>query len=147
MDLKLRVEEVLQNAHIMSLGVYDGAPWVADVIFIYGDDLKNLYWMSDPDCRHSQAILKNEKAAGSITLSNRSKEPNLGIQFEGSAHKIDGPRHDLALKHFAKRGKPAPEKTENVLDGDSWYELKLSKIRLIDEENFGYETQDVKAIG
>ena len=40
MDLKIRVREILQDAHLMSLGVYDGAPWVADVIFIYDDNLK-----------------------------------------------------------------------------------------------------------
>ena len=99
--------------------------------------------MSDPDCRHSQAILKNEKVAGSITVSNRSKELNFGIQFEGIAKKIDGPRHDLALRHFAKRGNPALLENDDILGGDSWYALELSKIRLIDEKHFGYETQDV----
>ena len=67
MNLKIRVLEILENAHLMSLATRDdGGLWVADVIFVYGDDL-NLYWMSDPDCRHSQAIPKNDGVAGSIT--------------------------------------------------------------------------------
>jgi uncharacterized protein YhbP (UPF0306 family) len=99
--------------------------------------------MSDPDCRHSQAILKKDGVAGSITTSNKSKEPNLGIQFEGKAEKIEGARYDLVLKHFSKRGHPIPPEDKDVLQGDSWYVLKPAKIRLIDEENFGYDTQEV----
>ena len=42
--------------------------------------------MSDPDCRHSQAIPKNDGVAGS--MSNESKEPNFGVQFEGRLLKL-----------------------------------------------------------
>lgn len=143
MDLRARVIEVLESSHLMSLATQDkGGLWVADVIFIYDDNL-SLYWMSDPDCRHSQAILKKDGVAGSITTSNKSKEPNLGIQFEGKAEKIEGARYDLVLKHFSKRGHPIPPEDKDVLQGDSWYVLKPAKIRLIDEENFGYDTQEV----
>ena len=123
----------------------EGGVWVADVIFIY-DDEPNLYWMSNPDCRHSQAILKNDQVAGTITFSTESKEQNFGIQFAGMAKKIEGPRYDLAVKHYAKRGRPAPTETEDVLDGDSWYQLTPTEMHLIDEANFGYEAQKVDAI-
>ncbi|HEX8946635.1 MAG TPA: pyridoxamine 5'-phosphate oxidase family protein [Candidatus Paceibacterota bacterium] len=143
MDLKKRVREVLEKAHLMSLGTQDeSGVWVADVIFIFDDDFK-LYWMSHEETRHSKAIHANGKAAGSITASTKSKEPNLGIQFEGEAKKIDGARYDLAVKHYLKRGRLIPPITEDVLDGDSWYVLAPTKIRLIDEEHFGFDTQDV----
>jgi uncharacterized protein YhbP (UPF0306 family) len=146
MDLNQRVLQVLNSSHLMSLGVQDDrGPWVSDVIFIF-DDENNLYWMSDPKCRHSQAILKNPKVAGTITASNKSKEPNFGIQFEGTAEKIEGARHDLAIKHRTKRGHPVPSEQEDVLDGDSWYVLKPSRIRLIDEENFGFTTQNIPSL-
>lgn len=143
MDLKLRVKEVLERGHLMSLGTLDGGGvWVADVIYIHDDGL-NLYWMSDPQTRHSKAISQNNSVAGTITVSNKSQEKNLGIQFSGFAEKIEGARFDLAKKHFAKRAHPEPKETDNVLDGDSWYVLKLTKIHLIDEENFGFEKQIV----
>jgi uncharacterized protein YhbP (UPF0306 family) len=143
MDLKSRVPEVLEQAHLMSLATNDdGGVWVADVIFLFDDDL-NLYWMSDPEARHSVAIEKSGRAAGTITATTRSGEPNFGIQFAGVAEKIIGARHDLAVKHYAKRGKPAPAETEDVLEGDAWYVLKPTKLRLIDETNFGFDTQDV----
>ena len=113
-----------------------------DLIYIFDDSL-NIYWMSDPDARHSKAILENKKAAGTITVSNKSKEKNLGIQFEGSAEKINGSRFDLAKMHCLKRGHPAPREDEDVLQGDSWYMIKPSQIELIDEENFGFNRRSL----
>ncbi len=138
MDIKSKILEVLEKTHLMSLAVRDtNGLWVSDVLFIFDNDL-NIYWMSDPDVRHSQAILQNSEVAGTITFSTKSKEPNLGIQFSGQASKIDGPRYDLAIKHFKKRGRPEPKESDDVLEGDSWYILSPSTIDLIDEEQFGY---------
>src|SRR3989344_1619917 len=104
-NIKELIKEVLEKGDLMSLGVTDdGGVWVFDVIYIFDEGL-NLYWMSDPAVRHSKAIFKNPKVAGTIT-ANLPKEHNLGIQFAGQAQKIDGPRHDLAVKHFTKRKKP-----------------------------------------
>src|SRR3989344_7113140 len=112
-DIKQLIKEVLDQGYLMSLATTDdGGVWVADVIYIFDDDL-NIYWMSDPDVRHSKAILKNPKIAGTITVNN-PKENNLGIQFEGVTEKIEGARHDLALKHFLKRKKLAPKETDDV---------------------------------
>lgn len=142
-DIRKRVLQVLEQSHLMSLGTVDsGGAWVADVIFIYDKEL-NIYWMSDPDCRHSQAILKNAKVAGSITSSNKSKESNLGVQLEGHAEKVEGSRFDLAKKHLLKRGHDIPSKSTDILEGDSWYKLAPTKIELIDEESFGYDKQEL----
>ena len=140
-DIKKRILEILSKTHLMSLATHDDTgPWVADVIFIYDEDF-NIYWMSDPETRHSKAILKNNKVAGSITYSTKSKEPNLGIQFEGTAEQLQGVQFELLVKHLAKRGYPKPElaQAKEILDGDLWYKLTPSKIFLIDEENFGYD--------
>lgn len=139
-DIKNLIKEVLEKGYLMSLGTVDqGGIWVSDVIYIFDDNL-NLYWMSDPDVRHSKAILKNQKVAGTITI-NLPKEDNLGLQFEGLAEKIDGARYDLAKKHYTKRKRPEPEEIDDVLEGDSWYQLKPSKIELIHEKLFGFKKQ------
>ncbi len=128
----------------MSLATMDeGGLWVADVVFVFDENF-NVYWMSDPEVRHSKAIFKNTQVAGSITISNKSKEPNLGIQFSGKAEKIDGARHDLAVKHLTKRGYPEPKETDDVLRGDSWYVLRPIKIDLVDEENYGYDKKSLE---
>ncbi len=127
----------------MSLATHDGGGlWVSDLVYIYDENF-NIYWMSDPDVRHSKAILENVQVAGTITISNKSKEPNLGIQFSGMAEKIDGPRYDLAIKHRTKRGYPIPAEDEDVLQEDSWYVLRLVKIDLIDEESYGYNKKSL----
>ena len=135
--------EVLANTRLMSLATQDGeGVWVADVIFIYDDDF-TIYWMSERDTRHSRAVERNSSVAATITASNKKNESNFGIQLEGRAKKIDGTRYDLAVKHRMKLGHPTPSETEDVLDGDSWYSLTPSRIRLIDEEHFGFDAQDV----
>lgn len=142
MDRELRqtIKEVLQSGYLLSLATQDDAGvWVADLIYILDDDF-NIYWMSDPNVRHSKALVMNSVVAISITVSSPG-ENNLGLQIEGEAIKIDGPRFDLALKHFAKRNKPIPSESDDVLDGDSWYMLAPKKIELIDEKNFGFEKQ------
>ena len=140
LDLRQTIKEIFQSGYLMSLATQDdGGVWVADLIYIFDDDL-NIYWMSDPDVRHSQALQRNSSVAASISANN-SNEDNLGVQIEGEAKKIDGPRFDLALKQFAKRNKPIPSESDDVLDGDSWYMLMPKRIELIDEKNFGFEKQ------
>ena len=146
MDIRNKVIEILKTGHLMSLGTIDGGGvWVADVIYIHDDDL-NIYWMSDPECRHSKAISENSKVAGTITTSNKSKEPNLGIQIGGMAEKIDGKRFDLVIKHLAKRGYKIPKNPIDILEGDSWYKLIPTKIELTDEEHFGFDKHELKVL-
>ncbi|MDO8742122.1 MAG: pyridoxamine 5'-phosphate oxidase family protein [bacterium] len=143
MEIKSRILEVLQSGHLMSLATSDeNGLWVSDVVYIFDEDL-NIYWMSDPDVHHSKSIVKNGQAAGTITISNKSKGSNLGIQFSGIASKIDGPRYDLAKKHLKKRSHPEPKEEDDVLKGDSWYVLKPNKIDLIDEAQWGYDKKSL----
>ncbi|HMP67346.1 MAG TPA: pyridoxamine 5'-phosphate oxidase family protein [Candidatus Paceibacterota bacterium] len=144
-DSRKKVLSILDKTHLMSLATNDeNGLWVADVIFLYDENL-NIYWMSDPNARHSKAITKNNKVAGTITSSTKSKEPNLGIQFTGSAEQLDGIQFELLIKHLAKRNYPRPKLSDakKILNGDLWYKLTPTKIELIDEENFGYDRQSI----
>lgn len=143
-DIRKLVLEVLAGGHLMSLGVADkGGPWVADVIYVYDRDF-NIYWISDPDVRHSRAVLADPQAAGTITLSNGPKESNIGIQFSGRAEKIEGGRLDLEIMHAAKRKKRLPLEAGSILEGDSWYVLRPKLIELIYEPLFGFEKQPLE---
>lgn len=142
-DIKSLIKEVLERGYLMSLATVDeGGVWVSDVIYVFDDNL-NIYWMSKLHRRHSIAIVKSPKVAGTITVSDQG-EDNLGIQFGGSAQKINGERYDLALKHYAKRKKPQPKETDNVLDGGSWYVLKPKTIELIHEKFFGFDKKKLE---
>lgn len=143
-NIKQLVSEVLETGYLMSLATYDnGGVWVSDVIYVYDDEL-NIYWMSDSDTRHSQAILKNPQVAGTVTISGKG-EDNLGIQFEGAAEKIEESRPDLAIKHRVKRGKPLPKLGQDILEnGELWYVVKPEKIELIYEKLFGFNKQKLE---
>lgn len=142
-ETKQLILEVLGRGYLMSLGtLVDGNVWVSDVIYIHDEDL-NIYWMSSPNTRHSKAILEHPQVAGTITVSGQG-EDNMGLQFSGIAQKIDGARYDLILKHFAKRKKELPGETDDVLQGDSWYVLKPSRIELTYEKLFGFEKQVIE---
>ena len=141
-DIKRLIKEVLEKGYLMSLGTVDeGGVCVSDVIYVFDDEF-NLYWISDPDTRHSKAILRTSKVAGTITAVDRGDE--LGVQFEGTAQKIEGARYDLAKKHLAKRNNSEPKETDDVLQGDSWYGLKPVRIELIHKKFFGFEKQKLE---
>lgn len=140
-DLRSRVRTALEKAHLMSLATRDAdGLWVADLIFVY-DECLNIYWMSSTETRHSCAIAQNSEVAGTITVSVKSKEPNLGIQFAGKAERMEGLQLGLLRKHLQKRGTPEPKDIALVLKGRSWYMIKPTTIHLIDEENFGFKKQ------
>jgi|SRR3989344_316131 len=142
-DVKQLIKQVLEKGYLMSLGtVDDGGVWVSDVIYVFDGDF-TLYWMSKLHRRHSRAIEKSPQVAGTITAYTKIGY-ELGIQFEGVAQKIEGVRFDLAKKHCAKRGKPEPKETDDVLDGGAWYMAKPKKIELICQEHFGYEKQKLE---
>lgn len=137
-DIRTLIRQVLERGYLMSLATQDeGGLWVADVIYVHDDDL-HIYWISDPQSRHSRAIAADPLVAGAITVSGPGQD-NLGIQFAGTAEKIHGPRHDLAVKHFTKRDKPVPGEDADVLEGDSWYLVRPMRIDLIHEKHFGFE--------
>lgn len=138
-NLKDLAQSILEKGHLMSLAIADdGGLWVSDVIYVFDDDW-NLYWLSEVATRHSKAILKNNNVAATITISNKSKEPNEGLQIAGIAEKIEGDILAMAIKHRLKRGRPAPAKEGEILDpGESWYRLRPTKIELIYEPLFGF---------
>jgi len=137
------VKGVLEKGHLISLATVDeNGPWVSDLVYVF-DDALNIYWLSMPNTRHSQAILKNPLVAGTITISTKSKVPIEAVQIAGTAEKIEGDMLDIANKHLTKRSYPPTTREGEILEGGkSWYKLTPNKIRLNYEPLFGREKQD-----
>ena len=145
-NLRPLIREVLEKGYLMTLATHDaGGVWACDVIYIFDDNL-NLYWISDPNARHSKAITEHPAVAGTITVSGQGDD-NLGIQFSGTARRLKGPNLRLMIRHFKKRKKVELPKSAkdvlNFLEGDMWYELRPSHIELIYEKMFGFEKQRI----
>lgn len=137
--------DILEKGYLMSLGtVDDGGPWVSDVIYVHDNNM-NIYWLSKTATRHSKAIENSDQVAATITLSNSPDEPNLGLQIEGRATKLDGEHFELAAKHCQKRHQPEPAKDQPYLDDDrAWYQLKPTKIEIINQPLWGFKKQSVE---
>lgn len=140
--VKKRIKEVLENGYLLSLGTTDeGSPWVSDLRYVPGDDSK-IYWMSDPNCRHSKAIEKNSQVSATIEINYKFGTPNLGVQISGTARKLSKLEFRLAAKYLTRRDKPEPTKAMKILrNGYYWYELSPDFIELNDEENFGFDNK------
>lgn len=142
-DISSLVKQVLEEAYLMSLGTVDeNGPWVSDLIFVHDDDF-SLYWLSDETTRHSQAILKNPRVAGSITVSNRAGEPDFGVQFEGIAQKIDHDIPEISKSYRLKCKKPLLAVGEKLIktSGISWYSVRPTSYELIHKTLFHFKKQ------
>jgi len=143
-DLNKIVGEILEKGLLMSLATQDSGGLWASTVNISFDDAFNIYWISSPDVRHSKAIAENSKVAGTITISSGSKEPNLGLQFAGSALKISDVEGNVVKKYFERRGKQMPGSAEDFLKGRSWYKLKPDFFDIINESLWGYKKQKLE---
>lgn len=141
-DIKKLIMSVLDQGYLMTLATSDeNGVWASDVIFVH-DGTLGIYWLSETGTRHSKAIMRNPRVAGTITLSNSKGEENKGIQFEGNAEKIEDDVLEIAVKHRAKRGKQAPSRVGEILgEGESWYRITPTKIELIYEPLYGFKKQ------
>ena len=132
--------EVLEKGYLMSLATVDEAgPWVSELVFVHDDDL-NIYWLSAPTTRHSQAIEADPRVAATIGLCHGSTGEKVGLQIQGTAEKLEGDILDIAKRNAKKRGKPEPMQAGEIFQrGQSWYRLRPTKIDLIHQPLFGYE--------
>ena len=140
-DLRETFKRVLEMGYLMSLATTDEeGVWVADVVYVYDSDL-NIYWRSLESTRHSRAIIWNPKVAAAITANQRG-EPDLGIQLEGTAKKLEG-GHTAKVEQMYKAKKTKkgeyPSKTVKEMTGIAWYCLKPKKVDMINEELWEFE--------
>jgi hypothetical protein len=145
-ELKKLAFKVLEDGYIMNLGIVDeNGVWVSPVIYI-NDGNFNLYWVSIPGSRHSQAIEKNNKVACSVIASWETKKERA-LQIEGVAERVDKMPLGFEQKLEKKRGLDVPLVVgETLKGGQIWYVLRPIKIELIHSEPFGYERKSINLL-
>ena len=143
-DVRVLVKSILEQGYLMSLGTVDNVGvWVSDVIYLHDADF-NIFWLSDPDARHSKAIRENPKVAATVTISNSAGEENVGLQIAGTVDELEGNNLALATQHRLKRKKEPPTRDGEVEEGDRWYRLRPKRIEVIYEPAFGFEKKTLK---
>ncbi len=86
-DLRRQVLTYLKTHNVMTLATAgpDG-PWAAALFYV--NDGFDLYWLSDPDTRHSLDIAHNPQASVAVHEDYRDWRTIQGIQMEGSAELV-----------------------------------------------------------
>ncbi|NQV90216.1 hypothetical protein HQ487_02305 [Candidatus Uhrbacteria bacterium] len=143
-ELTQITRQVLGRGYVMSLGIVDeNGPWVADVIYVFDEEL-NVYWMSKTVRRHSLAIDgQYSRVAVTITVTHSAHQLDEGVQMAGMAMQVENPSEELIKQWMEKKQKMYVSEMGVVLPDHVWYKFIPDKIKLIHEEKFGYERQDV----
>ena len=89
-DLNARVKEAVERTEIMALSTIgpDGS-WTSPVQFSYNERLE-LSFMSMPDTKHAQIILKDPRVSLAIYSFPGPEGGNLGLQIKGRANDETG---------------------------------------------------------
>lgn len=132
--------EFLQAAHVMQLATVSesGAPWVASVYFTAGDE-KSIYWLSEPQRRHSRQLATNARVAIAVVI--KTDLPVIGLQGAGVAETVSDADEVAAVmqKYSEKYNGSGSEFHARFLAGTNrhlLYKLTLDELVLFDELHF-----------
>lgn len=82
------MNERIAAAKTMQLATVSGqSPWICTVYFALHEGC--LYWLSEPERRHSKELTQNPRVAAAIVL--KQNVPVTGVQVEGAAEEV----HDI----------------------------------------------------
>jgi uncharacterized protein YhbP (UPF0306 family) len=136
MDIKELAKDHIKNSYVMQLATSrDNKPWICNVHFLADDDL-NMYWMSVPNCRHSEDLAANPLAA--VAIAVHTEMPLIGVQIEGKVEQLEFADHEPLLHRYAARHNRA-DFVENALSGKApfrLYRLTPTLISIFDLKNF-----------
>lgn len=137
MTLKDAIIAYLDTATMMQVATaLDNEPWCATVYFAH-DNAHNLYWLSLPTARHSQAIAKNGRVAGTIVAPQDPARPPRGLQFEGTAREITDPDELMRLVESYEERYARNNLAEGVMTGvnpNRFYQIKPDTFVLFDQQ-------------
>jgi len=142
-ELRPLLREFLAGQSTLALataGLRDGRPEVAPLFFVSDDDL-NLYWISDPDSRHSRNITDWNDVAVTIFVPTWDWAGIKGVQIEGDVMALQGEgerRRVLAL--YRAKFPFVDERFAGLIEDSVLYMLRPRWLRWLDNaRRFGYK--------
>lgn len=137
MDLRTAVQDYLSHVVMLELGTSkDNKSWVTTVYFSYDMNL-NIYWLSDPEKRHSQEIAKNSHVSGAFVIPHNYGEKVRGLRFEGKAKLLEGNESESGIMVYKSRFWVVEDRAKGR-NGQAifCYQAIPEKYYLYDEINF-----------
>ncbi len=134
------VRKILEQNFLLSLSTYlRGSIWTSTVFYSYDKDL-NIYFVSDPNTRHSKMLGDNPNVSAAIYSTNFIWGTNIqGIQLQGNCIKLSAPQtlvHGFAyLQRFpiAQKVFSSPEMLLSEKMSARLFQIKPTLIQLYDE--------------
>ncbi len=126
--------EVIQLATLNENG-----PRVNSVYFVVSDDMKALYWMSEPRRRHSQALAADTRIAGALVA--KADKPVAGLQFTGIGSVLEDQSElrmviDRYNEKYHDAAKGLYERIQAGTNRHIIYKFALASLELFDEVHF-----------
>jgi uncharacterized protein YhbP (UPF0306 family) len=145
--LRADIEAFLASHHTVSLATVDdvGAPHAANVLYV--PDGMALYWMSDPQSRHSLHIDARQRVTATVAPDYADFGKIRGLQIFGSARRIAG-EQELALARqrmvsryaFLAELAGGPPALRAAFEKAGFYCLEPARVTLIDNtQGFGHK--------
>ncbi len=146
-DMRRTLRQFLASQSTMALGTAgsdDGRPQVAPLFFASDDDL-NLYWVSDPDSRHSRNLAGWNDASAAIFAQTWEWTGIKGVQIEGDAMPvIDEDERTHALAVYRAKFPFVNDRFADLIAQSVIYVLRPRWLRWLDNERrFGYKHEFV----
>lgn len=144
-DVRAALCEFLSQHSTLALataGLADGRPQVAPLFFV-SDEALNLYWISDPDSRHSRNIADWNDVAATIYAHTWDWQSIKGVQIEGTAVPVtNDAERQRALTLYCAKFPFANDKFADLIAQSAFYVLRPRWLRWIDNERrFGYKQE------
>jgi uncharacterized protein YhbP (UPF0306 family) len=144
-DLRPVLREFLAGQSTLALGtagLTDGRPQVSPLFFASDDDL-NLYWISDPESRHSANLRDWDDAAAAIFASTWDWNGIKGVQMEGVAEAVtEDDERQRALALYRAKFPFVTAKFTDLIAQSVVYVLRPRWLRWLDNaRRFGYKQE------
>lgn len=144
-DMRPKLREFLKTQSTMALGTVglsDGRPQVTALFFACDDDF-NLYWISDPDSRHSKNLDDWNDVSAAIYPQTWDYGAIKGVQIEGDAYSVtDEDERHRALRLYTAKFPFVTDRFTTLIQQSVFYVLRPRWLRWIDNERkFGYKQE------
>lgn len=127
---------------LSTAGDQDGRPQVAPLFFA-SDESFNLYWISDPDSRHSANLADWSDVAVAIYAQTWEWTGIKGLQIEGEAVPVTGEEERArALSVYKAKFPFVTDKFVTLIEQSTIYVLRPRWLRWLDNSrHFGYKQE------
>jgi hypothetical protein len=99
-----RITDYLKANHVLSLATVRGShPWAASCFYVLDPAAMALLLMTEPGTRHGAEMTANDAVAGTISSQESNVARIQGIQFAGTARRLDGEVLNAGLALYLRR--------------------------------------------